>query len=1135
MIKMFINDEEVVSNKELTIKEEMLATPSTILNNCYPKAWENVKDYVSKFYYPKDYSRCIIAKGFEKGEDRWLTYNESGSNINFDTNISLPFKNITIDGKSTQATRSGKNLFDISKVITNWNNSINTGIKNNNDGTLTISSPPTSTTSIALSPNTLKDYCPNLQVGDVVYLNATTTGTNKYIYLDVSASLWNFGTKRTITQNDLDSKVYWYASGVNTTATISDIMISTDGGEYEPYGVMPSPDYPSEIESVKGKNLFDINGNRIDYNATSSIINDTLKIITSGNYARADYLNIEIPKTAHTISFNWESDTSLSGTDARIYVYDGATVGTMLTYSNLVGVSGKVSLTFTNTTGVISIRFSPNNTATSKTITMMLTNIQLEKGTVATDYLPYNTIQVKDVGKNLFNKDNVKRIYAYIQNNTTWRYYNDSYSIRIPVKPNANYVISADNPNETIFRAGVTDSSDIPVLGTNVALYSTTRYSNTNTPIYITTGANAKYIVNQVAENSANDTFNTLQLEEGTVATTYEPYQENILNINLQGNELCSLPNNVKDELVIENGRAKIIKRIGRIVYDGSESGWGYQQNWSSIGDSSNAFYIIKPVNMKDNSDICPLISNRFVRAKVSDITIKDLVGLIAYSQNVIVRVPKSINSVSDLKGWLSNNNVIVYYILSTPIEIDLGEVETLSTFKGVNNVSLDTNIQTNMSLTYLYKNYELIFCGIVKNSGNISLNPRYPHFCDLQILDFKNFLSESDMLDFVISNKTVVEAINMVIEAIKDYGFILGNVNIFGADDIIKAYSTQNKTAYDVFQYLADITSSRWYTRTIDEETVAIDFYDPTLMPSGMNIEYNVDWFEENQIVDLQFNYGSRDYRNKQVMMSNEVFGNINYNETLISNGYETSYLLLNNIGEIVSITINGEEKTFVTNELHDIGFEADFYYTPNKNQLESEDTYPIGTQIVVKYIPIIEGRQVVYNYDEIMRINNQTGRKGIIARYETRNDTTSSKELEKIGETYIKYKGTSEINLLLTSEKDLYNIGQIVYFDSPINELTQSYMVKTKEIKIIAVADFQKVIYYYELTSSFNSEKEINYFDNQRSKNKGNIEEGETITRNIDIENSTEILFNNLSISEVTPTGDNILDCILESPFID
>ena len=996
MIKMFINDEEVVSNKELSIKEEMLSTPSVILNNCYPKAWENVKDYVSKFYYPRDYSRCIIAKGFERGEDRWLTYNESGSNINFDTNISLPFKNINIDGKSTQATSTnpvspspdypseiecvkgknlfdssqivnisdfivangtgikiikttngrisplynislkanteytiscnltsttthptmycqwktndgstlwvpnlsngsttftpskdivgvifyiqntdtdgtyveltnlqiekgtvatnylpyntiqvkdvGKNLFDISKVITNWNTSINSGLRNNNDGTLTISSPPTSTTSIALSPNTLKDYCPNLQVGDVVYLNATTTGTNKYIYLDVSVSLWSFGTKRTITQNDLDSKVYWYASGVNTTATISDIMISTDGGEYE-------------------------------------------------------------------------------------------------------------------------------------------------------------------------------------------------------------------------------------------------------------------------------------------------PYQENTLNINLQGNELCSLPNNVKDELVIENGRAKIIKNVGKYNITGNEA-------WALSGTESQPY--INFSNYVDNckypatsTELPNLLSNYYLQ--IARNNLYDGRITLSPSKALIIYDTVHNTSLANFKTWLKSAGVVVYYQLATPTEIDLGEVTTLSTFEGVNNVSLDTNIQTNMSLTYLYKNYELIFCGIVKNSGNISLNPRYPHFCDLQILDFKNFLSESDMLDFVISNKTVVEAINMVIEAIKDYGFILGNVNIFGADDIIKAYSTQNKTAYDVFQYLADITGSRWYTRTIDEETVAIDFYDPTLMPSGMNIEYNVDWFEENQIVDLQFNYGSRDYRNKQVMMSKEVFGNINYNETLISNGYETSYLLLNNIGEIVSITINGVEKTFVTNELHDIGFEADFYYTPNKNQLESEDTYSIGTQIVVKYIPIIEGRQVVYNYDEIMRINNQTGRKGIIARYETRNDTTSSKELEKIGETYIKYKGTSEINLLLTSEKDLYNIGQIVYFDSPINELTQSYMVKTKEIKIIAVADFHKVLYNYELTSSFNSEKEINYFDNQRSKNKGNIEEGETITRNIDIENSTEILFNNLSVSEVTPTGDNILDCILESPFID
>ena len=860
MIKMFINDEEVVSNKELAIKEEMLATPSVILNNCYPKAWENVKDYVSKFYYPRDYSRCIIAKGFERGEDRWLTYNESGSNINFDTNISLPFKNITIDGKSTQA-----------------------------------------------------------------------TSTNP---------------------------------------------------------VSPSPDYPSEIECVKDIILVK--------DVRKNLYNDNFK-----DYTRPlDYLIYPITLEqgqAYTLK------ATLTGTKIT-----GIVVGIVPTGEKYADFKNRLFVAIN----------SGGNTEAKRTITI----------------------------------------------DETWT----SPKLVVYCPPS-----SLQTTFESIF------------------------------------------------ENYE------IQLEKGTQATEYEPYQENTLNIDLQGNELCSLPNNVKDELVIENGRAKIIKRIGKYILDGTQA--FYQDR-----ELTNSFRYYTAILINGVSDIS--LSNYFVNSTTGNINSVDNQALtVINSKQFVMRVNKSIaTTVAEFKTWLTTHNVIVYYQLATPTEIDLGEVTALSTFEGVNNVSLDTNIQTNMSLTYLYKNYELIFCGIVKNSGNISLNPRYPHFCDLQILDFKNFLSESDMLDFVISNKTVVEAINMVIEAIKDYGFVLGNVNIFGADDIIKAYSTQNKTAYDVFQYLADITGSRWYTRTIDEETVAIDFYDPTLMPSGMNIEYNVDWFEENQIVDLQFNYGSRDYRNKQVMMSNEVFGNINYNETLISNGYETSYLLLNNIGEIVSITINGEEKTFVTNELHDIGFEADFYYTPNKNQLESEDTYSIGTQIVVKYIPIIEGRQVVYNYDEIMRINNQTGRKGIIARYETRNDTTSSKELEKIGETYIKYKGTSEINLLLTSEKDLYNIGQIVYFDSPINELTQSYMVKTKEIKIIAVADFQKVFYDYELTSSFNSEKEINYFDNQRSKNKGNIEEGETITRNIDIENSTEILFNNLSISEVTPTGDNILDCILESPFI-
>ena len=60
MLKILINNEEVVCDKQLEIKEEMLSTSSCILNNCYPKSWENTKDYTNQYYYPKDYSKCVI-------------------------------------------------------------------------------------------------------------------------------------------------------------------------------------------------------------------------------------------------------------------------------------------------------------------------------------------------------------------------------------------------------------------------------------------------------------------------------------------------------------------------------------------------------------------------------------------------------------------------------------------------------------------------------------------------------------------------------------------------------------------------------------------------------------------------------------------------------------------------------------------------------------------------------------------------------------------------------------------------------------------------------------------------------------------------------------------------------------------
>ena len=89
-------------------------------------------------------------------------------------------------------------------------------------------------------------------------------------------------------------------------------------------------------------------------------------------------------------------------------------------------------------------------------------------------------------------------------------------------------------------------------------------------------------------------------------------------------------------------------------------------------------------------------------------------------------------------------------------------------------------------------------------------------------------------------------------------------------------------------------------------------------------------------------------------------------------------------------------------------------------------------------------------------------------------------------------------------------------------------------KEIEITKTGENGVVFYTYELSSNYNSEEAINYFDNQRNKNNGNIEEDKFITRNIDIENVANIIFDNLTETEITITNDNVLNCELDAPFI-
>ena len=139
-----------------------------------------------------------------------------------------PYSNICpISGHtSATVTRTGKNVFDVSRVPERDND--NGKIVNNGNGSVTITAP-------SYQPNVRIDangsavnltYFADLVVGQTYALSFETTSTAKYIYLGGTvAQQWRSGYEKTITKEMLEVPVYLYANSAGASATISNIQI----------------------------------------------------------------------------------------------------------------------------------------------------------------------------------------------------------------------------------------------------------------------------------------------------------------------------------------------------------------------------------------------------------------------------------------------------------------------------------------------------------------------------------------------------------------------------------------------------------------------------------------------------------------------------------------------------------------------------------------------------------------------------------------------------------------------------------------------------------------------------------------------------------------------------------------------
>ena len=296
-------------------------------------------------------------------------------------------------------------------------------------------------------------------------------------------------------------------------------------------------------------------------------------------------------------------------------------------------------------------------------------------------------INLKEQKSNINGSHIVSKNRLTINVPQAWGYYIDYI---IPVKPNTKYYVSVDNisTNGLKFSDYVLDE-DFNIIGVWYI-------SQNNIPNHsITTSAKAKYICLGFSSGVANSTIilENLQLkEENTVE--FKEHQESSLTFDIPEGEFAGyIDDTYKDELAViynvtDGQFHKILKKkIGKIVFDGSENGWWLHMSGGFAKLVQNAKY----GSVKCNN----FTSKLFTEDKT----------IYAYSDGYIKIRYDKFTTLDEFKNWLSINETEVYYKLAEPYEIDLGICDIPFSYDKVTNIFTDNEFNPVINAKY-YRNF---------------------------------------------------------------------------------------------------------------------------------------------------------------------------------------------------------------------------------------------------------------------------------------------------------------------------------------------------------------------------------------------------------------------------------------------
>ena len=638
-----------------------------------------------------------------------------GNEITLENSIDkyIPSEDIRINGYTRQITTTGKQLYNYKDT-----NTVSDGITVDEEGWITATYDNTSGTStkylnyftnnLDLQPN--KDY---LIVAEIKKMNGsgwlapvTTLGpTGGQFSQGWSNPFENLSTKtyKVIrkTRTSLEGTSYGLRSFVSFLAgqsgsitfrlsVLEDTTVTEDNFVYEPFsnGVpSPSPDYPQEVEVAKGNNLFYVEPKTL--NGVSLSYSNDGAIVLNGTATADCFFRTKLNNPIETEStLSYKVNSLISKVIIRTRNIDNTIQKELSTDVNL---ANKLINTSNDEQAEICVI---NGTKLNN----YKIYVQLQKGSEATEYEPYNSIVVKSTGKNLFDKDSIRNV-VFGKND------NGIITSNNLVAPTVLNLTASYNPIKVKKGEIVYISADIKLNEGSTGSFSTlndnvrpgwkalsnpqvnTYFQRYQTSYTYQEDAEINIILIQMVNLKGTITVKNIKISKES-DIDWEPYQESKLTYSLNDNFLA------EQDYIQDN---KLYKNVAKVVLDGSESGWALKTSPRRFDITTTNLGI---TNIKDASSVIETSKYRKSTHFIYNTGARKfgyyyLFGgwLVLYDEDNIFA------SVEEFKQWLSEHPVELYYQLETPTEVELESSGELKTFEDVTYIS--NNINSDMSVKY--------------------------------------------------------------------------------------------------------------------------------------------------------------------------------------------------------------------------------------------------------------------------------------------------------------------------------------------------------------------------------------------------------------------------------------------------